>query len=56
MFEEYNGDSAGNGLTESPCGRCPVADIYEGGPVNAGIANTSKNGLRYKPEIAKSGC
>ena len=36
MFEEYNGDSAGNGLTESPCGRCPVADIYEeGGPVNA---------------------
>lgn len=36
MFEEYNGDSAGNGLTESPCGRCPVADICEeGGPVNA---------------------
>lgn len=25
-----------NGLTESPCGRCPVADICEeGGPVNA---------------------
>ena len=36
MFEEYNGDSAGNGFTESPCGRCPVADICEeGGPVNA---------------------
>lgn len=36
MFEEYNGDSADNGLTESPCGRCPVADICEeGGPVNA---------------------
>ncbi|MCJ1348449.1 34-kDa subunit of RNA polymerase III (C) [Peltigera leucophlebia] len=36
MFEEYNGDSAGNGLTESPCGRCPVADICEeGGPVDA---------------------
>ena len=27
----------GNGLTESPCGRCPVFDLCEeGGPVNAG--------------------
>ena len=31
-----DGTDAGNGLTEAPCGRCPVFEICEdGGPVNA---------------------
>lgn len=30
------GVPVGNGLTEAPCGRCPVFDLCEeGGPVNA---------------------
>lgn len=36
-------DANGNGLTETPCGRCPVFDLcHEGGPVNA--ANCSYYG------------
>lgn len=31
------GDGVGNGLTQAPCGRCPVFELCEeGGPVNAG--------------------
>lgn len=31
-----DGESGGNGLTEAPCGRCPVFNLCEeGGPVNA---------------------
>lgn len=33
-FEEYI-DHAGTGLTQAPCGRCPVSDLcHESGPVN----------------------
>ncbi|KAK6432166.1 34-kDa subunit of RNA polymerase III (C), partial [Oleoguttula sp. CCFEE 5521] len=35
-FDDREGE-VGNGLTEAPCGRCPVFDLCaEGGPVNAG--------------------
>lgn len=35
-FAEESGETSENGLTEAPCGRCPVSDICEeGGPVNA---------------------
>ena len=35
-FDEKTEEVTENGLTEAPCGRCPVSDICEeGGPVNA---------------------
>lgn len=34
--DELTGDGVANGLTEAPCGRCPVFDLCEeGGPVSA---------------------
>jgi DNA-directed RNA polymerase III subunit RPC6 len=33
----HDADASANGLTEAPCGRCPVFDLCEeNGPVNAG--------------------
>ncbi|RMY64726.1 hypothetical protein D0863_09618 [Hortaea werneckii] len=35
--EEDGIDGPGNGLTQAPCGKCPVFDLCsEGGPINAG--------------------
>jgi DNA-directed RNA polymerase III subunit RPC6 len=41
-------ESAGNGLTEAPCGRCPVFDLCEeGGPVNARTCTYFQQWLGY---------
>ncbi|KAK0255461.1 34-kDa subunit of RNA polymerase III (C) [Friedmanniomyces endolithicus] len=46
--EDEDGEGEGNGLTQAPCGRCPVFDLCgQGGPVNAGNCEYFTEWLRH---------